>query len=95
MKDWKLILVIETCMFRHDFADILNPLCSCFLETEDTVHFFLRCWNYTNIRKTLINKLNNIDNSITSRQPNELLRIILHDDCKFKGYSQGTDFLSL
>ena len=25
----------------------------------------------------------NIDNSITLRQPNELLRIILYDNCKF------------
>ena len=31
-----------------------------------------------------MNELNNIDNSITSRQPNELLRMILYGDCKFK-----------
>ena len=31
-----------------------------------------------------MNELNDIDNSITSRQPNELLRIILYGDCKFK-----------
>ena len=29
-------------------------------------------------------ELNDIVNSITSRQPNELLRIILYDDCKFE-----------
>ena len=29
-------------------------------------------------------ELNNIDNSNTSTQPNELLRIILYRDCKFK-----------
>ena len=29
--------------FRHNFADSLNPLCSCSLETESTLHFFLRC----------------------------------------------------
>ena len=29
-------------------------------------------------------ELNNIDNSNTSTQPNELLRIILYHDCKFK-----------
>ena len=33
---------------------------------------------------TLMNELNDIDNSITSRQPNELLRIILYGDWKFK-----------
>ena len=31
-----------------------------------------------------MNELNDIDNSITSRQSNELLRIILYDACKFK-----------
>ena len=32
----------------------------------------------------LMNTLNDIDNSITSGQANELLRIILHGDCNFK-----------
>ena len=31
-----------------------------------------------------MNDLNDIDNSIASRQLNELLRIILCGDCKFK-----------
>ena len=31
-----------------------------------------------------MNESNDIDNSITSRQPNELLGIILYGDCKFK-----------
>ena len=70
--------------FRHNFADTLNPLCSCSLETETTAHFFLRCRNYTDVRLTLMKELYRIDNSITSRQPNELLRIILYGDCKFK-----------
>ena len=63
--------------FRHNFADTLNPLCSCSLETESTAHFSLRCRYYSNIRITLMNELNDINNSITSRQTNELLRIIL------------------
>ena len=70
--------------FRYNFADTLNPLCSCSLETESTAHFFLPCRYYNNIHITLMTELNYIDNSITSRQPNELLRIVLHGDCKFK-----------
>ena len=31
--------------FRHNFANTLNPLCACALETECTKHFFLRCHN--------------------------------------------------
>ena len=70
--------------FRHNFDDTLNPLCSCSLETESMTHFFLHCRYYSNIHITLVNELNDIDNSITSRQTNELLRIILYSDCKFK-----------
>ena len=40
--------------------------------------------NNTNIRITLMNELNDMDNCITSKQANELLRIILYNDCKFK-----------
>ena len=69
---------------RHNFADTLNFLCPCSLETKITDHFFVQCRNYTNIRVTLMNELSDIDNSITSRKPNELLRIILYSDCKFK-----------
>ena len=53
--------------FRHNFAGTLNPLCSCSLETESTAHFFLHCRYYNNIRVTLMNELNDINNSITSR----------------------------
>ena len=70
--------------FSHNFADTLNPLCLCSLEIESIAHVFLRCRNYTNVRITLMNELNDIDNTITSRKPNELLQIILYDDCKFK-----------
>ena len=56
--------------FRNNFANTLNPLCSCCLETEDTAHFFLLCRYYNNIRITLMNGLSDVDNSVTSRQPN-------------------------
>ena len=31
-----------------------------------------------------MNELNDTDNSITSRQPNELFWLIFYDDCEFK-----------
>ena len=48
--------------FRHNFADSLNPLCSCSLETEST-HFFLRCQNYTTLRRVLMTDLKNINDT--------------------------------
>ena len=49
--------------FRHNFADTLNLLSSFSLETENTAHFFLRCQDYTNIRVSLRNKLDEINTS--------------------------------
>ena len=70
--------------FRHNFPDTLSPLWSYSLEPENRAHFSLHCRNYTNIFITLMNQLGGIDNAITSREPNELLQIILSDDWKFK-----------
>ena len=66
--------------FRHNFADTLNPLCSCSLETEDTEHYFLRCQNNLSFRTTLMNDLNNINTAIASLNPNNLLRVIIYGD---------------
>ena len=32
--------------FRHNFKDMLNPLCLCSIEPASTTHFFLRCHFY-------------------------------------------------
>ena len=69
--------------FRHKFADTLNPLCSCCLETEDTEHYFLRCHNNLSFRATLMNDLNNIITAIASLNSNDLLRVILYGDESF------------
>ena len=74
----------KTLHYRYYRYLIESWICLYSLETESTAHFFLRCRNYTDVRITLMNESYKIDNSITSRQPNELLRIILYGDCKFK-----------
>ena len=65
---------------RHNFADTLNPLCSCSLETEDTEHYFLRCQNNLLFRTTLMNDINT---TISSFNSNDLLRVILYGDESF------------
>ena len=52
--------------FSHNFADTLNPLSSCSLETEDTEHYFLRCHNNLSFRTILMNDLNNVNTAIAS-----------------------------
>ena len=69
--------------FRHIFADTLNPLCSCSLETEDTEHYFLHCQNNLSVHTTLMNDLNNINTAVASLNSNDLLRVILYGDESF------------
>ena len=50
--------------FRHNFQDTLNPLCSCSLEPESTIHFLLHCPFYNNQRITLFVSIRDIDVSM-------------------------------
>ena len=36
--------------FRHNFQECINPLCSCSLETENTLHYLLRCHHFSQNR---------------------------------------------
>ena len=69
--------------FRHNFADTVNPLCSCTLETENTEHFFLRCQNNLSARTTLMNELSDISNAINSLNSTYFIRVILYGDKNF------------
>ena len=70
--------------FRHNFADLLNSLCSGSLETESTIHLFLRCQNYTTLRRALITELKNINDAIMSLNENDLLHVILYGNKNFE-----------
>ena len=48
--------------FRHNFKDCLNPLCSCSLEVETVIHYFLHCHYYNIICRTLLDTVNEINN---------------------------------
>ena len=73
--------------FRHNFADTVNPLCLCTLETEKTEHFFVRCQNNLSARTTLMNELNNVSNAINSLNSTDLIRVILYGDKNFDNVS--------
>ena len=62
--------------FWHNFADIVNSLCSCAPETESTDHFFLRCQNHVSFRTVFMDELN----SINSLRPSALLEVTLYGD---------------
>ena len=69
--------------FTHNFADSLNPLCSCSLETESTLHFFLCCQNYTALCLALMTDLKNINDAIMSLNESDLLHVIMYGNKNF------------
>ena len=63
--------------FIHNFQDCLNPLCPCSLEVESTIHYFLRCHCYNDIRKTLLNTVKKITSISVSNLSDEYLGNLL------------------
>ena len=79
--------------FNHNFEDCINPLCSCSLEVESTVYFFLHCHNFVNIRNTLLNKLNSISCDVTNCSDRSLTELILYGNPKFS-FQQNSDIIN-
>ena len=69
--------------FRHNFTDSLNPLCSCSLETESTLHFYLCYQNYTTLRRAFMTDLKNINETIMSLNEEPLCHVILYGNKNF------------
>ena len=69
--------------FKHNFADTVNPLYLCSLETESTEHYFLRCHNYVTFRTTLMNELSCINSKFNTLEFDELVRTTLYGDKHF------------
>ena len=63
--------------FRHNFQDILNPICSYGENIETTTHYLLHCPNYLNERMTLLNRLQNVEENILDRNDYRLSEILL------------------
>ena len=73
----RLCCHISERKFRHNFADSLNSLCSFSLETESTLHFFLRCQDGTTLLRALTIELKNINDIIISLIENNLIHVII------------------
>ena len=69
--------------FKHNFQDTIDPFCSCRLDIETTVHFFLHCQNYTFQRITLMDSLSKIDLDLTDLNENLLTEVLLFGHPKY------------
>ena len=63
--------------FKHSFQDSINPLCSCSLDVESTIHYFLHCPQFTIERHTLLNAISPIDNKLLDSNESNLIQHFL------------------
>ena len=66
--------------FRHGFNDTIDPLCPCNMEIESVSHFFLRCFNFSNIRFDLMNELMKINPNLLQLTDEKLTETLLYGD---------------
>ena len=66
--------------FRHNFESCVNPLCSCSLTTEDTVHYLLHCHHFTHHRIDLMNSVNSVIHNFESLSDLDKKAILLYGD---------------
>ena len=63
--------------FKHNFQDSVDPLCSCGIETESTKHFLLHCANFSIQRKTLFDKLTELNIDVLTRNDDYIVKPLL------------------
>ena len=66
--------------FRHNFENCLNPLCSCSLEIENTVHYLLHCHHFSTFRIDLMNSVKSVYNNFESLSDNAKKDVLLYGD---------------
>ena len=59
--------------FNHNFKECVNSSCSSSLQVESVLHFFLHYHYLTDIRKTLLNELESVDENILNQPANEIV----------------------
>ena len=64
--------------FKHNVNVWINPLCTCSLDNESTVHYFLHCNYYNSARISLLNDLNSVDRTLLSLSDLSLVNILLY-----------------
>ena len=66
--------------FKHSFQGSINPLCSCSLDVESTIHYFLHCSQFRIERHTLLDKISQIDNKLLDSNESNLIQHLLFSD---------------
>ena len=64
--------------FKHDFLDVVDPLCSCSTAIENTAHYFLHCPNFSTARNTFLNEIAIVDRSIIDQDEIKIIQTFLY-----------------
>ena len=64
-------------IFRHNFADCANVLCSCSIKPETTLQISLHWHNLLNLRKELFDKIKLLDETLLQLNEESLLTVLL------------------
>ena len=69
--------------FRHNFNDMVDPMSTCGLEQETTLHYLLRCSIYSTQRQELLNIVCVLNPSLKNYSNEKLLNILLYGSENF------------
>ena len=64
--------------FKHGFLDAVDLLCSCSTATENTVHYFLHCPNFSTARNTFRNEIAIVERSIIDQDEIKIIQTFLY-----------------
>ena len=73
--------------FRYNFQKCINPLCSCSLETENTLHYLLHCNHFSQNRINLMNSVNSVFENFNILSDNIKTDALLYGDPRLDGES--------
>ena len=66
--------------FKPSFQDSINPLCSCSLDVESTIHYFLHCPLFTIEIPPVLNTISQIDNKLLASNESNFIQLLLFGD---------------
>ena len=70
--------------FKFNFQNSLNPLCSCSLEVQSTIHFFLNCHFFEKIWQILLEIVEKIFKDISHFNVELLVMQIMHGSWSYR-----------
>ena len=68
--------------FCHDLQDCMNPLCSCSLEAEDTLHYLLQRRHFLQFCNDLKNRVKSVSDSFESFPDKVKEDVLLYGDSR-------------